>query len=76
METAVSQMADGTLSGLFAWYVRAHVKRCHKCGPAYRALLSLREGLKRAGQESVATSILGEERWRRIEEACSHDHDD
>lgn len=70
MVNPINRLVDGSLKGIMSWYVRAHVARCPRCGATYRALLKLREGLRRIGQERAAERMLGEERWQRIEDAC------
>ena len=68
----INRLVDGSLHGIWAWYVRAHVSRCARCGATYKALLKLREGLRKIGQAEAATKLLGEDRWNSIEAACDH----
>jgi hypothetical protein len=70
MVNPINRLVDGELKGIMAWYVRSHVARCHRCGPTYKALLKLREGLRKIGQADLATGVLTEKRWQEIEDAC------
>jgi hypothetical protein len=45
MTGLLSQLADGTLTGLALWYARQHVSGCSKCRDAHGALVTLREHL-------------------------------
>lgn len=45
MTGLLSQLADGTLSGLSLWYARQHIAGCAHCRDAHGALVTLREHL-------------------------------
>ncbi len=72
MKGLLARLVEGTLTGPLGWYARKHVDRCDKCGPAYKALLALRTGLKSLGQGKVADGLLSEDRWKAIENVCDH----
>lgn len=64
----IHRLVEGSLRGPLKWFVTAHVDRCAHCSPAFRALLALREGLAQMGGEE---GTLSEDRWKKIQEACS-----
>ncbi|MBS1724428.1 MAG: hypothetical protein JSS66_15910 [Armatimonadetes bacterium] len=66
----LNRLVEGKLGGVLAWYTKKHTDQCEKCGPALKALLALRDGLKKAcGEEAVG---LSDDRWARIQAACDH----
>ncbi|MGC4045223.1 MAG: zf-HC2 domain-containing protein [Armatimonas sp.] len=52
MTGLLSQLADGTLSGLSLWYARQHVAGCAHCRDAHGALVTLREHLANLGNST------------------------
>src|SRR2546421_5398870 len=46
MRTWVSELADGSLTGLARWYTELHVKGCPHCKPAVEAIRALRQRLE------------------------------
>lgn len=68
MTNLIHRLVEGSLKGPLKWFVNAHVDRCEHCGPAFKALLALRNGLNQMGREE---SALSEDRWKKIQEACS-----
>lgn len=71
METLVSCLCDGALSGLPRWYTRFHILHCSKCRKALKALVALRDRLSRMGDKasSIGVSALTSERRSALEQA-------
>ena len=70
MVKPISRLVDGNLGRFMTWFIKSHTDKCPKCKATYKAMLSLREGLRKAGRESTASNLLSEDQWRKIEEAC------
>jgi hypothetical protein len=69
MESYVSALSDGSLSGLALWYTRWHLFTCRKCSAALRALRILRERLWKLGQSAGNSAGLSGERRSAVEKA-------
>ena len=70
MARPLSRLVDGNLGQFMTWFIGNHTKHCPTCNATYRAMLALRDGLRKVGKESAATNLLSEEQWRMIDEAC------
>jgi hypothetical protein len=83
MRLLISGEADGTLSGILAWFTRQHVKGCPRCRRGLQNLIALREKLRALGspeiRESDVTGQLAltperraavEEEWAKIDETA------
>ena len=70
MERPLSALADGRLGRLMTWFTLFHTRRCPKCRATYRAMLAVRDGLKKVGRADLASNMLSDERWKAIEDAC------
>ena len=69
MESYVSALSDGSLSGLALWYTRWHLFTCRKCTAAFKALRILRERLWKLGQAAGNSAGLSGERRSVVEKA-------
>jgi len=83
MRLLISGEADGTLSGILAWFTRQHLKGCARCQRGLKSLIALREKLRALGspeiRESHVTGRLAltperraavEEAWAKIDETA------
>lgn len=71
----ISRYLDGQVGPFMNWWVRVHTSKCPRCGATYQALLALRKGMQKIGQESKAVNLIGQDRWDEIEKACSSQKD-
>ncbi len=70
MTGLLSQLADGTLSGLSLWYARQHIAGCAHCRDAHGALVTLREHLASLRNSPESDGLrLSEERRSTLEAA-------
>jgi hypothetical protein len=69
MTGLLSQMADGTLTGLALWYARQHIAGCAHCRDAQGALVTLREHLASLGDVQNESDRLSAPRRASLEAA-------
>ena len=69
-KSLLQRLSEGSLRGPLKWMASFHVDHCRHCGPAFRALVALKQGLDEMGKEDQAETFLSEDRWRKIKETC------
>ena len=68
MQTLVSALLDGRLSGIARWYTEAHIKNCPQCTASVPFLKALHFRLSGLGQKA-AQDTLSEQQWQAVEAA-------